>query len=61
MTQEVEQGPVSESRFSENSELVNPEMRETLVFRFQLNSESVTLATYSVNLTCSLAGFLQLT
>ncbi len=28
-------GPVSESRFSENSEFVNPEIRETLGFLFQ--------------------------
>ncbi len=30
-----EQGPVSERRLSENSEYVNPEMRETLGFPFQ--------------------------
>ncbi len=29
------QGPVSERRLSENSEYVNPEMRETLGFPFQ--------------------------
>ncbi len=29
------QGPVSERRLSENSEYVNPEMRETLRFTFQ--------------------------
>ncbi len=28
-------GPVSERRLSENSEYVNPEMRETLGFPFQ--------------------------
>ncbi len=28
-------GPVSERRLSENSEYVNPEMRETLSFPFQ--------------------------
>ncbi len=31
----VYQGPVSERRLSENSEYVNPEMRETLGFPFQ--------------------------
>ncbi len=30
-----DQGPVSERRLSENSEYVNPEMRETLGFPFQ--------------------------
>jgi len=30
-----EQGPVSERKLSENSEYVNPEMRETLGFLFQ--------------------------
>ena len=35
------QGPVSESRFSENSELVNPEMRETLVFQFHKASSAL--------------------
>ncbi len=29
-------GPVSERRLSENSEYVNPEMRETLGFRFKM-------------------------
>ncbi len=32
---EQDQGPVSERRLSENSEYVNPEMRETLGFPFQ--------------------------
>ncbi len=32
---EENQGPVSERRLSENSEYVNPEMRETLGFPFQ--------------------------
>ena len=36
----VGQGPVSESKFSENSELVKPEMRETLVFRFHKASSA---------------------
>ncbi len=31
----IDQGPVSERRLSENSEYVNPEMRETLGFPFQ--------------------------
>ncbi len=31
----IVQGPVSERRLSENSEYVNPEMRETLGFPFQ--------------------------
>ncbi len=31
----VDLGPVSERRLSENSEYVNPEMRETLGFLFQ--------------------------
>ncbi len=33
--QDTHQGPVSERRLSENSEYVNPEMRETLGFLFQ--------------------------
>ena len=53
-------GGIPESAFCENSEFVNPEMRETPSFQFQkeryLNSGSVTAVTYSVNLTCSLAG-----
>ena len=36
----VLQGPVSESKFSENLELVNPEMRKTLFFRFHKASSS---------------------
>ncbi len=32
---ETHLGPVSEKRLSENSEYVNPEMRETLGFLFQ--------------------------
>ncbi len=32
---EGHEGPVSERRLSENSEYVNPEMRETLGFPFQ--------------------------
>ncbi len=31
----IDRGPVSERRLSENSEYVNPEMRETLGFPFQ--------------------------
>ncbi len=34
-SQRAELGPVSERRLSENSEYVNPEMRETLGFPFQ--------------------------
>ncbi len=33
-------GAVSERRLSENSEYVNPEMRETLVFRFKMGGLS---------------------
>ena len=57
-------GPVSENGFRENS--VDSQLKETLGFRFQkANSDelrvSVTVATYSVKLTCQQAGCLQLT
>ena len=44
------QGPVSESRFSENSELVNPEMRETLVFQFHKASSALLWVSYPGNI-----------
>lgn len=54
-----DQGCIPESRFSENSAFVHPEMRETL--RDNLNPVSVTMVTDSVKLTCSLAALLQQT
>ena len=75
-------GSVSQSRFSENSESVNPEMRETefsvsqrevtqtrergvtlacFTERGNLSSRSVTMVTYSMNLTWSGPGFSQQT